>query len=105
LQWLQSYNRKTIKSAKTDYANLLQTDKDLYYSLDSDFSLMLLSCSCENRRMREQSQTTDPYLEQFKELLTPFELEHGIGPITERMSIDDEINEELSIERAIDFYR
>jgi hypothetical protein len=60
------------------------------------FSSMLLSCAGENGDMQARADT-DPYLEQFKEMLTPFELEHGIGPITERMSIDDEIDEELSM--------
>lgn len=37
----------------------------------------------------------DPYLEQFKENLTPFEQQHGIGPITERLEIEDEIDEDM----------
>ncbi len=45
--------------------------------------------------MAEQEQDMDPYLEQFRERLTPFEREHGIGPITERIEISNEINEEL----------
>lgn len=44
---------------------------------------------------QEQEQDMDPYLEEFKENLTPFELEHGIGPITERIEIDEEIDEEM----------
>lgn len=43
----------------------------------------------------EQQQDMDPYLEQFQERLTPFEQEHGIGPITERIEISDEINEDM----------
>lgn len=43
----------------------------------------------------EQEQEMDPYLKQFQDRLTPFEQEHGIGPITERIEIDDEINEEM----------
>ena len=49
----------------------------------------------ENDQMAEQEQEMDPYLEQFKERLTPFEQEHGIGPITERIEIDDEIDKEM----------
>lgn len=72
-----------------------QTIKICIIPLILILSLILQSCSCENRESRAESDY-DPYLEQFKELLTPFQLEHGIGPITERISIDDEINEELS---------
>lgn len=45
--------------------------------------------------MAEQEQDMDPYLEQFQERLTPFEQEHGIGPITERIEINDEIDDEM----------
>lgn len=45
--------------------------------------------------MTEQEQEMDPYLEEFKERLTPFQREHGIGPITERIEIDDEIDQEM----------
>jgi len=41
-------------------------------------------------------ETTDRSADtQMEEGLTGFELEHGIGPITERIEIDEEINEEL----------
>ncbi|MDZ7718850.1 MAG: cytochrome c [Balneolaceae bacterium] len=43
----------------------------------------------------EQEQDMDPYLEQFQERLTPFEQEHGIGPITERIEISNEIDQEM----------
>jgi mono/diheme cytochrome c family protein len=45
--------------------------------------------------MADQQEEMDPYLEQFKERLTPFEQEHGIGPITERVEISEEINPEM----------
>lgn len=59
-------------------------------------SLSLQGCG-ENGddSMAEQEQEMDPYLEQFQERLTPFEQEHGIGPITERIEIDDEIDDEM----------
>lgn len=47
--------------------------------------------------MAEQEQEMDPYLEQFQERLTPFEQVHGIGPITERIEINDEIDEEMAM--------
>lgn len=64
-------------------------------------SLILISFSLqgcggnENDQMAGQEQEMDPYLDQFKERLTPFQREHGIGPITERVEIDNEINEEM----------
>lgn len=60
------------------------------------FSFALHGCgSNEEESMAEQEQEMDPYLKQFQERLTPFEQEHGIGPITERIEIDDEIDEEM----------
>lgn len=49
--------------------------------------------AAEQEAMTEQE--NEDYLEEFKENLTPFELEHGIGPITERLDIADEIDQEL----------
>lgn len=45
--------------------------------------------------MADQEQDMDPYLQELQDRLTPFEQEHGIGPITERIEIDDEIDEEM----------
>ncbi len=51
--------------------------------------------SSEENLKADEEQEMDPYLQQFMERLTPFEQKHGIGPITERIEIDDEINEEM----------
>ncbi len=51
--------------------------------------------SSEENLKADEEQEMDPYLQQFQERLTPFEQKHGIGPITERIEIDDEINEEM----------
>ncbi len=57
------------------------------------FPLILLSCNGEGDEAQAE---LDEYIEEFKDTLTPFELEHGIGPITERIEIDDEIDPDLS---------
>lgn len=59
-------------------------------------SFSLQGCGSSEKNISEdEEQEMDPYLQQFQERLTPFEQEHGIGPITERIEIDDEINEEM----------
>lgn len=47
----------------------------------------------EQEAMAEQE--NEEALEEFKDTLTPFQLEHGIGPVTERLDIADEIDQEL----------
>jgi len=47
----------------------------------------------EGEAMTEQG--NEEYLEEFKDTLTPFQLEHGIGPVTERLDIADEIDQEM----------
>lgn len=66
----------------------------LFLSVIVLFSLTVFGCGGSGDEPVAE-QETDEYLEEFKETLTPFELEHGIGPITERLEIDDEINEEM----------
>lgn len=51
-------------------------------------SLILFACGNENG----QNGTT---AEAEEEGLTEFEMDHGIGPVTERIDIDDEIDHEL----------
>ena len=63
-------------------------------------SFTLIGCggSGEESATEEETmgeQASEDYLDEFKDTLTPFQLEHGIGPITQRMEIDDEINEEM----------
>ncbi len=49
----------------------------------------LQACGEDDRSQRDdQEETTEAGL-------TEFELEHGIGPVTERIEIDDEIDQEL----------
>ena len=52
--------------------------------------IVLIHTGCGNDENGERSATTDDAGE-----LTPFELEHGIGPVTERLDIGD-----LDVERA-----
>lgn len=59
------------------------------------FSFIFTGCSSNEDDSIADQQEMDPYLEQFKERLTPFEQEHGIGPITERVEIPEEINPEM----------
>jgi len=49
--------------------------------------------AAEPEAMTEQE--NEDYLEEFKERLTPFQLEHGIGPVTERLDIANEIDQEM----------
>lgn len=58
-------------------------------------SFSLHGCGSSGENLRADEEEMDPYLQEFQERLTPFEQEHGIGPITERIEIDDEINQEM----------
>lgn len=64
------------------------------------FSLVIFGCSGGQEESAAQQETmaeqeNEDNLEEFKDTLTPFQLEHGIGPVTELLEIDDEINEEM----------
>ena len=59
---------------------------------------LLLFQACGNGDTAERNEEPDT-----EEGLTEFELEHGIGPVTERVEIDDEIDQELVI-RGRDIY-
>jgi mono/diheme cytochrome c family protein len=49
--------------------------------------------SAEQEPVAEQE--NEDYLDEFKDTLTPFQLEHGIGPITELLEIEEAIDEEM----------
>lgn len=64
------------------------------------FSMVIFGCNGaqeepadEQEAMAEQA--NEDNLEEFKDRLTPFQIEHGIGPVTERLDISDEIDEEM----------
>ncbi|NBB76100.1 MAG: c-type cytochrome [Bacteroidetes bacterium] len=69
------------------------------------FSLTFQACSSDgDDSMADQQQEMDPYLQQFNERLTPFEREHGIGPIDERIEIPEEIDPEM-VTRGQNIYK
>ncbi len=53
---------------------------------------LLLFNACGNGDTAEQTRNGEPETE---EGLTDFELEHGIGPVTERIEISEEIDQEM----------
>ncbi|MFU8811485.1 MAG: c-type cytochrome [Balneolaceae bacterium] len=53
-------------------------------------ALFLSSCNGEPTERQAEGQQ-----EQQEQGLTPFELEHGIGPVTERLSVGDDIDMEM----------
>jgi len=57
------------------------------------FSFTLIFVACSGGESGQQSQASSEA--QQEEGLSDFEMEHGIGPITERMEISDEIDEEM----------
>lgn len=59
------------------------------------FSLALIFTACSGGDSGQQSQSSSE--SQQEETLSDFEMEHGIGPVTERMEISDEIDEELRL--------
>lgn len=65
-------------------------NKKLYILFAIIFSLFMLQ-ACGNDQQAEQNDKDT----QQEEGLTEFELEHGIGPVTERIEIGDEIDQEL----------
>ena len=57
------------------------------------FSVTLIFVACSGSESGQRSQASSET--QKEEGLSDFEMEHGIGPITERMEISDEIDEEM----------
>jgi mono/diheme cytochrome c family protein len=57
------------------------------------FSVTLIFVACSGSESGQGSQASSET--QKEEGLSDFEMEHGIGPITERMEISDEIDEEM----------
>ncbi|TVQ01697.1 MAG: cytochrome c [Balneolaceae bacterium] len=61
------------------------------------FAFTVQSCASGESEEAE-TVTEEPRRSEFDDLnLTPFQEEHGLGPITERITISEEIDEELSI--------
>lgn len=61
------------------------------------FAFTVQSCASGESEQTE-TVTEEPRRSEFDDLnLTPFQEEHGLGPITERITISDEIDEEMSM--------
>lgn len=59
------------------------------------FSFALIFAACSGGESGQESAASSET--QQEEGLSDFEMEHGIGPITERMEISDEIDEEMKM--------
>jgi len=59
------------------------------------FSFSLILTACSGGDSGEQSQSSAEATEE--QGLSDFEMEHGIGPVSERMEIGDDIDEELRL--------
>jgi len=59
------------------------------------FSFSLILTACSSGDSGEQSQSSAEATEE--QGLSDFEMEHGIGPVSERMEIGDDIDEELRL--------
>ncbi len=64
-------------------------------SLISTLLLLLFFFGVQACESDDSARQAEQATEQKENGLTEFELEHGIGPITERIDIDDEIDQEL----------